>query len=92
MHLQHDDHDASKEKLYLKHCSSNRVHQTAESTSEKQEIVVVSFGHIGSKQIQTAITHRRITDIQLHEDYKSHVTDCETCCLRDNRRSNMRRE
>ena len=37
VHLQHDNHDASKEKLYLKHCSSNRVHQTAESTSENKK-------------------------------------------------------
>jgi hypothetical protein len=37
VHLHNDNHDESKEQSRLKHCSCNRVHQTAELISEKQK-------------------------------------------------------
>jgi hypothetical protein len=35
VHLHNDNHDKSKDKSYLKHCSCTGVHQTAQLISEK---------------------------------------------------------
>jgi len=40
VHVHNDDHDESKEHSCLKYCSCNRVHQTAESTSEKHKTML----------------------------------------------------
>jgi len=37
VHLDNDNHDESKEQSCLKHCSCNRMHQTADLISEKQK-------------------------------------------------------
>mmetsp|Transcript_8949 Transcript_8949/g.30211 ORF Transcript_8949/g.30211 Transcript_8949/m.30211 type:complete len:106 (+) Transcript_8949:1223-1540(+) len=40
VHVHNDDHDESKEHSCLKYCSCTRVHQTAESTSEKHKTML----------------------------------------------------
>jgi len=37
VHLHNDNHDESKEQSCLRHCSCNRMHQTANLISEKQK-------------------------------------------------------
>ena len=69
-----------------KHGSCNRVHQTGELTSEKQKLLLVH------RRLLTSLLSQ-IDGLQTFS-YKSHVpvAGCETCYLRDHRRSNMRRE
>jgi len=90
VNIHNENHDAYKQKSY---CSCSKVHQVTE-TSDKQKSLNIHkrLGHIGEKQIQNAISNKWIKDIQLHKDFKSHVADCETCCLSDNRRNNRGRE
>jgi len=82
VHLHNDNHDESKEKTYLKHCSSNRVHQTAELISEKHKPLLFH------RRLLTSLLSQ-IDGLQTFS-YKSHVSvaDCETCCVRDSRRNN----
>ena len=87
----HDkNHDACKQQGY---CSCHKVHQVTEMSDKQKSLTIHKrLGHIGEKQIRNAITEQWIHDIQLHKDFKSHVANCETCCLSDNRRNNRGRE
>jgi len=90
INIHNENHDACKQKNY---CSCNKVHQITEMSDKQKSLTIHKrLGHIGEKQIQSAIANRWIKDIQLHKDFKSHVAECETCCLSDNRRNNRGRE
>ena len=82
VHLHNDNHDESKERSCLKHCSCDSVHQTAELTYEKHKPLLIH------RRLLTSLLSQ-IDGLQTFS-YKSHVSvaDCETCCVRDSRRNN----